>query len=259
MKKLILIFIPLALTACGGQMESRPNPHVALAGQELRHDLISESFRHPEQTLVDETYRRIATKQWLGATGAEQCWNREEKRERIRFHCLLIWAPSAETSALLSEALAKHSQNPIVALAAVLERTTLRSWTFDKLVQLLETLREQPTWLRGRAALAWLPEKSLSPMQADTLAGLMGGAESPADFSELWELLGRIRPGARERLLNEYCSPRAEGPTRLRCWRFLSAIPSDLVFLRFLPRLNDPDWIYFRRNMPHRARVLETR
>ncbi len=256
-RKLILLPLLVGLSACDGKRNFEPEKPVEKS--EI-HNLLQDSFLYSEAEILIEAKRRLLAKEALGAAEAERCWQREERRPAIRDVCLLLWAISNTASQPLETALQAFSEsNPLPGVAAVLQEKSIKTWSYTSLLRLLEALQSFPTWLRARAVLHWLPGKTIGPVDAEQITSRLTGASTPADFSTLWQVLERLRPGAKELLLRDHCSANATGQTRLRCWRFLSALPFSPEAKLFQPPTEDEDWTFFRRNMPHRARILETR
>jgi hypothetical protein len=159
------------------------------------------------------------------------------------------------------------AKNRVLALAALLRKTTIGELGFPEISQVLQQLAGDSRWVRAEALSTWLgSHAAASREEAETLAQLAGSGagESPRDVASLLLAAYHLNPALWSRLLGDYCDPAAQGESRLRCWRVLGALaeyrlPVSLTeeLSVFLPKREDDDWKLFLRSFPELALKTE--
>lgn len=198
---------------------------------------------------------------------AQRCWNREAGRPAVREACALAWsADPAENPSLDGEILRLAPGSRALALAALARPPVLRAATFAQLLGALAPLREDPSWVRTRAALAWLEfHPAPSFVEKDLLwatAGPGPGPAAPVSLELAWKLGERLGPPWDRWLLSRYCAFGHEPMALVRCLRALSAVV-DPAGASSLPAgakryLGSHDaWKLFSRTFPERSILLD--
>lgn len=258
----------LAASGCGNIPDDPfPRSEVsAVQGPAPLADELAATDSFAEAEVLRAAAARIRSGKPLPLPAARRCWEREEARPAVREACALAWSPDEGESAFLDgELLRLGPSSRALALAALRRGPVLRNAGLAQLLALLTPLREDPSWVRTRALLAWLdlhPEPSYREKdQIWAASGFGAGTAWPVSVELAWKLGERLGPPWDTWVLSKFCAAGHEPMALVRCLRGLSAVvdPAGTTPLPGGARrlLGNPDaWALFSRSFPERALLL---
>jgi hypothetical protein len=195
----------------------------------------------------------------LDASRAERCWREEQARPVVRETCVLLWAGRGDNSPELENAILSGPSR-ILSLALLQRRPSVARLSWPELLARMDALAQDPLWARADLAGAWL-EAHGNPGLAESERLLPrirppAGA-GPRDLASSLRAIRRLRAGAWQETLGNYCDPAASGESRLRCWKVLGALGTEGGLLApLLPSPNEDDWRLFTLSFPRFAEKL---
>jgi hypothetical protein len=254
---------------------SKSPTEVSAAGQSARtvpaaDEPLAATERHHETTLIGAAGALVRRGDGLSAELTLRCWREEPHRIVVREACVLAWSTGTDSSAELDRAIHEAlaaGPTPNLAIAVARRASFAEGLSAAELASVLSALGNSPAWLRARVLSTWLAKHPGAGF--DTAHGFWKVAALPSDgapglVGDSYRAAATLGDVFSAPLLDRYCPESLAGISRSRCFRFLSALVDPRTgegfpdaLRAFLPRRYDPEWLFFVRAFPERARLLE--
>lgn len=264
MKKYIFFIFIISSFGCTKKTDLPNNKPIQ--EKAIINDLFSNTWVYPEDKILESAKENLFQGRYISSENAKKCWELESKRNKIQLICLALWLNGDQKDSELEQIVKSNLNKSLdVTILAIKNKTLIQTLTFDQFSSLLDNIPEEIKWLQLEAINYWLEKNSFTDQQKNTLLFRLNSFEAsfPIEYTLIDSAFNKLGENYDQKILSSECSGLQNDITRSRCWRLISTIIQNATIeqkarLRlFIPEFNDLDWIFFRRNYPHRARIIE--